>query len=169
MRKIMIIGSGGAGKSTFARKLGQRLQLDVFHLDALLWKPNWVGVPKEEQRHIQKNLVQKESWIIDGNYGGTMDIRMDEADTIIFLDLPRTLCVYRAMKRMVLYRKKTRPDMAKDCPERFNIAFLKWIWRYPNEKRPAILAKLNALSEEKTVVHLRRKKDVRAFLEEHTV
>ena len=74
MKKIILIGSGGAGKSTLAKHLGEKLGIKVFHLDALLWKPNWVGVPREEQIQVQNELVKNEQWIIDGNYGATMDI-----------------------------------------------------------------------------------------------
>ena len=136
MKKIILIGSGGAGKSTLARKLGEKLHLEGYHLDTRLWKPNWVGVSRDEQKVIQQALVEKEKWIIDGNYGGTMDIRLQAADTIIFMDLPRTICVYRAFKRMVTYRNKTRPDMAEGCEERVDLKFLKWIWDYPKTKRP---------------------------------
>jgi len=111
MKKIVLIGSGGSGKSTLARKLGEKLKINVYHLDALFWKPNWISVPKDEQIKVQNDLVKTEGWIIDGNYGGTMDIRLNAADTIIFLDTPRTICVYRAFKRLLKYRNKTRPDI----------------------------------------------------------
>src|SRR5690242_17455985 len=96
MKKIILIGSGGSGKSTLARQLGNKLNIKVHHLDALFWKPNWEGVPREEQIAVQNNLIKDEKWIIDGNYGGTMDIRLNAADTIIFLDIHRTICIYRA-------------------------------------------------------------------------
>lgn len=166
MKKIILIGSGGSGKSTLARQLGAKLKLTVFHLDALFWKPNWVGVPRNEQKEIQNELVKKEAWIIDGNYGGTMDIRFHAADTIIFLDVHRTICVYRAFKRMLLYRNKTRPDMGAGCEERFDFDFLKWIWDYPKTKRPEILKKLEQLSKEKQIIILRTPKQIRKFLEE---
>ena len=122
--KVILIGSGGSGKSTLARQLGNKLNIKVHHLDALFWKPNWEGVPKEEQRTVQNELVKEDEWIIDGNYGGTMDIRMNAADTIIFLDIHRTICVYRAFKRVIQYRNKTRPDMGAGCKERFDLQFL---------------------------------------------
>ena len=87
MKKVVLNGPGGPGKSTLARQLGNKLKLNVYHLDTLFWKPNWVGVSKNEQREIQIELMKKEEWIIDGNYGGTMDIRLNAADTIIFLDV----------------------------------------------------------------------------------
>lgn len=81
MKKIMLIGSGGAGKSTLARKIGQILAIEVTHLDTLMWRSNWEIIDRNEQMDIQQKLVRKDEWIIDGNYGGTMDIRLREADT----------------------------------------------------------------------------------------
>lgn len=152
MKKIILIGSGGSGKSTFAKQLGNKLNIKVHHLDALFWKPNLEGVPKEKQRTVQNELVKEDEWIIDGNYGGTMDIRMNAADTIIFLDIHRTICVYRAFKRVVQYRNKTRPDMGAGCEERFDLQFFKWIWDYPNVKRPTIIKELEKLPEEKKLL-----------------
>ncbi|MFC0302198.1 DNA topology modulation protein [Virgibacillus soli] len=165
MKKIILIGSGGAGKSTLARQLGAKLGLNVYHLDALFWQPNWVGLPRNEQIEIQNELVKNEAWIIDGNYGGTMDIRLHAADTIIFLDIHRAICVYRALKRMVKYRNQTRPDMGEGCEERIDLGFLKWIWNYPKEKRPEILKKLELLSNEKQIIILKSPRQIRGFLE----
>ena len=148
-----------------ARQLGEKLKINVYHLDALFWKPNWVGVPKDEQIKVQNDLVKKEDWIIDGNYGGTMDIRLNAADTIIFLDIPRTICVYRAFKRMLQYRNKTRPDMGEGCEERFSFEFFKWIWEYPKTKRPKILDRLKQLSKEKEVIILKSPKEVENYIE----
>ncbi len=164
MKKIVIIGSGGAGKSTLARKLGNILNIEVIHLDRLFWKPNWEGVPKAEQQKIQHKLVTRDTWIIDGNYGGTMDIRLRAADTIIFLDMPRILCMYRVVKRFVTYRNKVRPDMGEGCKERLSWEFLKWLWQYPKTKRPIILEKLKKLEKDKNILILQSIKDVNAFL-----
>lgn len=164
MKKIILIGSGGSGKSTLARQLGEKLKIKVYHLDALFWKPNWIGAPKDEQRKVQNDLVKEEEWIIDGNYGGTMDIRLNAADTIIFLDFPRIICVFRAFKRMVQYRNKIRPDMGEGCEERFSVEFFKWIWEYPKTKRPGILKRLEQLSKNKVVIILKSPKDVKHFL-----
>ncbi|MFD1927068.1 DNA topology modulation protein [Sporosarcina siberiensis] len=146
MKIIVLIGSGGSGKSTLARQLSDKLKLNVYHLDPLFWKPNWVSVPRNEQREVQKELVEKEEWIIDGNYGATIDIRLESADTIIFLDVHRTICVYRAFMRLVQSRNKIRPDMGEGCKERLDFGFLKWIWNYRKTKRPGILKKLEQLS-----------------------
>lgn len=166
MKKIVLIGSGGSGKSTLARHLGEKLKIYVYHLDALFWKPNWVGVPKDEQRKVQNDLIKEEKWIIDGNYGGTMEIRLNAADTIIFLDIHRTICVYRAFKRIVKYRNRTRPDMGEGCEERFDLEFFKWIWEYPTTKRPVILKRLDQLSRDKKVIILKSPKEVQRFLKQ---
>lgn len=164
MRKIILIGSGGSGKSTLARSLGEKLSYPVDHLDSLLWRPNWEAVSREEQRQIQQTLISRDTWIIDGNYGGTLDIRINAADTIIFLDLPRALCLYRALKRTWRYRKTGRPDMAVDCPEKLSFDFLKWIWRFPIDKRPNILSLLQATSD-KQIIHLTYRRAVKQFLQ----
>ncbi|CAH2463888.1 DNA topology modulation protein [Bacillus mycoides] len=166
MKKIILIGSGGSGKSTLAKQLGNKLKIQVYHLDALFWKPNWVGVPREEQRTVQNDLIKEEKWIIDGNYSGTMDIRINAADTIIFLDIHRTICVYRAFKRIVQYRNKTRPDMGAGCEERFDLQFFKWIWEYPKTKRPAILKRIDQLNKDKRVIILKTPSEVQRFLKE---
>lgn len=165
MKKIALIGSGGSGKSTLAKQLGEKLNITVYHLDALFWKPNWVPVPRDQQKTVQQELVSKEEWIIDGNYGGTIDIRLHAADTIIFLDIKRTICVYRAFKRMWQYRNQTRPDMGPGCKERLDFNFLKWIWNFPKTKRPGILKKLDQLPEESQVIILKTPADIKKFLQ----
>lgn len=164
MKKIMIIGSGGSGKSTLARGLGEKLKIEVFHLDTLLWKPNWEPVPREKQIEIQNELIQKERWIIDGNYGGTMDIRFEAADTIIFLDISRVICIYRAIKRYFQYKRKSRADMVEGNNERFSWNFYKWIWNYPQDKRPGILKRLAEYSPEKNIIILTSLREVEEFV-----
>jgi len=92
---------------------------------------------------------------------------MNAADTIIFIDIHRTICVYRAFKRIIQYRNKTRPDMGAGCKERFDLQFFKWIWEYPITKRPSILKRLNQLSQDKDVIILKSSKEVRLFLEKY--
>jgi adenylate kinase family enzyme len=164
LNKIALIGSGGSGKSTLARKLGKELKIEVFHLDTLFWKPNWTGVPKGEQRKVQNELVENEEWIFDGNYGGTIDIRLNAADTIIFLDISRVICIFRLIKRRIKYHNKTRPDVGEGCNERISLEWLKWVWDYPKTKRPNIYKKLEPLSKEKKIIILKTPKEVENFL-----
>ncbi len=73
---------------------------------------------------------------MDGNFSGTLEMRIAACDTVFFLDLPRTICVWRAVKRFFIYKKNTRPDMGEGCDEHFDLKFLKWIWlcRYRQSK-----------------------------------
>lgn len=151
MQKIAIIGCGGAGKSTLARQLGKIWNLPVYHLDKTYWKPNWTPTLPEEWEAIQKNLVQEATWIIDSNYSGTMHLRLQRADTVIFLDYPTLLCLYRIFKRRWIYRGKTRLDMAEGCIEKVDWQFINWVLTYRRTRRPKIIQKLNALKTEKTI------------------
>jgi len=164
MKRIILIGSGGSGKSTLARKLGDVLRKPVYHLDRFYWHPNWVPTPNDEWKEIQKRLCSAEEWIIDGNYGGTMDIRLLACDTIIFLNMPRLLCLIRVLQRYISYRGKWRPDMTNGCLETIDRKFMQWIWEYPKTKRPAILKKLDELSADKRVFILNSPNDVANFV-----
>ncbi|HEY9621588.1 MAG TPA: DNA topology modulation protein [Crinalium sp.] len=164
MRKILILGSGGAGKSTLARAIAQTLQLEVIHLDAHYWQAGWVESSPEEWQKTVEILLQKESWVMDGNYGGTLDLRLSVADTIIFLDMPRLTCLWRIVKRRLQYAGKTRPDMASDCPEQLNWEFIRYVWSYPDRRRRSILEKLRARPTDQTVIVLRSPTQVRDFL-----
>lgn len=164
MKRISIVGSGGAGKSTFAHQLGSFLHLPVIHLDALYWQPHWVATPEDEWRESQQRLVQQDQWIIDGNYTSTLDIRFAVADTIIFLDFPRLLCLYRAVKRRIQFAGKTRPDMAEGCPERIDREFFLWIWNYPKNGRVRVLKKIEQYREGRQVIILRSSQQAQQFL-----
>ena len=163
MKRVAIIGPGGAGKSTLARRLGAQTGLPVVHLDVEHWLPGWIEPDEEEWHERVVALASGERWIMDGNYGGTMRERIARADTIVFLDLPRSTCVWRALKRAV--RRQPRPDMAAGCEERVDFTFLKWIWDYPATRRPGILAMLReARADGATVVRLRSQRAVDGWL-----
>jgi adenylate kinase family enzyme len=164
MRKVLVIGPGGTGKTTLATRIGEQTGLPVLHLDALYWKAGWKETPGDAWVQTVEVLIRQDAWIIDGNYGGTLDLRLAACDTVIYLDLPRFRCLWRVLKRRVHFHGKTRPDMAAECPERLTWAFLKWIWNYPHERRPSILQKLKTLSQKKNVHILDSRHNVEQFL-----
>ncbi len=162
----MIIGNGGAGKSTLARKLHQITGLPLIHMDQHFWQANWVDRDRLEWKAFVEEQTEREEWIMDGNYGGTMDIRLKKADTIIFLDRPNWLCIWRIIKRRLIYTGRTRPDMAEGCKERLTWAFVKYVFSYHKTRKPGILAKLATVKESQEVYILRNNKQIRNFLKE---
>ena len=164
MRKVLVIGSGGAGKSTFARRLGEALNIEVIHLDTIYWNPGWVEMPKAEWQRAVETMLKRDAWIMDGNYSGTLAMRLEECDTVIFLDVPRLICLWRVLKRVVLYKGKRRPDMAEGCPEQFNWEFVRWVWSYPKRSRPRIIKLLEKSVRQKQIIWLRSRAEVKRFL-----
>jgi len=166
MKRILVIGSGGAGKSTVATRLAQLLDLEVNHLDKFYWRPGWVETPPEEWTQIVTDLINRDSWIIDGNYGGTLELRMQRCDTIVFLDMPRLLCVWRIVKRNFRYRRGVRPDMAEGCREKLDPEFVSWVWNYSRRTRPKVVKLIREQANGKRVVWLRSNAEVNKFLGE---
>jgi adenylate kinase family enzyme len=145
MRLVMIIGCAGAGKSTLARDVHAATGLPLVHLDANFWQAGWREPPEEAWAARVAQLAAAPAWVMDGNYGGTMALRIERADTIVFLDYPRHLCLARLARRVATWRGRTRPDTAPGCPEILpDWAFLRWIWRYRKVNRPGILNQLAA-------------------------
>ncbi len=135
MRRVLVIGPCGAGKSTLARELGQRLGLPVFHMDQLNWKSGWQESAPEELRAKLDAVVAGDAWLIDGTYGGTLAPRLERADTVIYLDFPIRLCAARLLRRIWTWRGRTRPDMPEGCPERFDLGFLLYLLQWNSGPR----------------------------------
>jgi adenylate kinase family enzyme len=161
---VAVVGPGGAGKSTFTVELGRRTGLPVVHLDEHFWKPGWVETPKDEWQRAQAALAADDRWIIDGNYGGTFDVRFERADTVIVLAPPRLVCITGALTRSV--RNRGRAVQAPGCHERVDLAFLRWIWRYPADSRPRLDAALGRHREQLSVIELRSRREAGRFLDE---
>jgi adenylate kinase family enzyme len=161
MHRVLVIGSGGAGKSTLAARLARRSGLPLIHLDACYWRPGWVEPPQDEWAQTVAQLIADEQWIMDGNYGGTLEQRLAAADTVVFLDLPRLLC----LRRRIRYHGRPRPDMPPGCPEQLSWQFLRWIWSYTSTRRPGILRRLSDLKPGQRTVILRSAGAVERFLQ----
>lgn len=167
MKRVSVIGCCGAGKSVFSSRLAEITNLPLYHLDRIFWCAGWRAQEHELFLENMDAWLAQERWIIDGNYTRTLERRTQKADTIFFFDFPVWLCLYRILKRAVLYRGKTRPDMADGCKERFDLGFMLYVSRFQTETRPRILDALKNKPEGCEVVVFRRPFEVKAWLEKH--
>jgi len=139
MRRVLVLGPCGAGKSTFARRLGDATGLPVVYLDQEFWKPGWVMTPRAVWEQRVRELAAGDRWVMDGNYDSTLHLRTPRADTIVYLDFPRRLFMARIFRRIAADHGRTRVDMAPGCPERLNLEFFRFAWNFNRDVRPAVL------------------------------
>ena len=164
MERVLIIGCGGAGKSTMARKLGERTGIPVVHLDQIYWSPgNWQHLERAEFDALLAIELEKPHWILDGNFDRTMEWRLEKCDTVIYLDFNRFACIFGWLKRVITNWGTARPDMAPGCNEWFDPEFAKWLWNFNKQNRTRYLNLLKE-AEGKTVYILRNRRQVNHFL-----
>jgi len=163
MQRILILGSAGSGKSRLATIIGELLDLEVIHLDYHFWQPGWQKPGTTEWSNTVASLSQKDLWVMDGNYHNTLELRLQYADTVIFLDVSRFLSLKRCFFRYLKFRGKTRPDLRKDCPETLDREFVEWIWYYPIRSKPVIYDIIST-KPDITLIELKSKKEVARFI-----
>lgn len=158
MKKVLILGSCGSGKSTIARKISKELNLPLIGLDQCYWKPGWTSTPREEWRNKVKEFVKRDKWIIEGNYRNTLDIRLPACDTIIMFDVNRFICFWRILKRAIF---KDRVDPIAGCNSIITFELIKWVlWDYPEKAKKDALKILGKYSD-KNIIFIRSNKDFR--------
>jgi adenylate kinase family enzyme len=167
MQRVMIVGGPGSGKSTLARSLGAQTGLPVFHMDHLHWQPGWVERARADKIAMALAVEDGARWIFEGNLSATYAHRMARADTLVWLDLPVVLRLWRVMKRTVRDFGQTRPDLPEPCPERLNyetLAFWRYIWRTRQTARRPLLAVMDAPPPHLRIVQLQSTAAAGAFL-----
>lgn len=149
MQKVIVIGCPGSGKSTFARALHNITGLPLYHLDMLNWNADRTTVPKEVFRARLAETIEKDSWIIDGNYGSTMELRLQACDTVFFLDYPLEVCLEGVLSR----RGKERTDMPwMEAPDEVDEEFIEFIKNYNSENRPEVVALLEKFADKEIII-----------------
>ena len=160
MKKIIVIGCPGSGKSTFSRALSAKSGIPLFHLDMMYWNGDKTTVSKELFLDRLEKVLRLDGWIVDGNYASTMEMRLAACDTVFFLDYPEEVCLDGVRRR----RGKPRDDMPwienEDDPE-----FLEFVRGYNSSSRPKVLELLDKYHY-KNVVIFKSREDATLFLEQ---
>lgn len=166
MQRVMIIGQPGSGKSTLARKIGAAKALPVVHIDLIHWKAGWIERSGAEKDALIAVEHAKPKWVFEGGRSSTWPERLDRADTLIWIDLPLWLRMWRVLARTQRYRGISRPDLPEGCPEHYNWAFIKWIWDTRQRGRNQCKRLYEAAPATKDLFHLRNRGAVAAFVQE---
>ena len=161
MRRVIVIGSPGSGKSRFSRALHQATGLPLVHLDLLYWNADQTVVSRSVFLERLQEAVAQDAWIIDGNYASTMEMRLKNADTVFWLDYPTEVCLAGLRER----RGKPRPDMpwVERADGEGDAEFWEYVRHFRETNRPAILALL-ARYPEKNVIIFQDRQETDAFL-----
>lgn len=165
MKRVMVIGGSGCGKSTLARMIGGISGLPVVNIDPFYFHKNWVMRDRAKTQGLIRQAALEDKWIIEGNNSETFGDRLARADTLIFIDLPTWLRLWRGVSRAIRYHGRTRPDMAQDCPEKLDLKFMLFIVNYHRNHRPKAIAALESAPENVTRVHLKTRRQVREYVE----
>ena len=151
MLKIIIVGSPGAGKSTFARKLRDITGIPLFYLDMLWHKPDRTTVTQEEFNNRLNGILQKDRWIIDGNYQRTLEPRLQACDTVFLMDFPLETCISGAESRI----GKKREDLPWTELE-FDPEFKQWIQDFPKNRLPQLYEMIETYKDNKEIMVFNR-------------
>ena len=159
MKKIMIIGCPGSDKSTFSRALHEKTGIPLYHLDRMFWNADRTTVEKHVFMERLKNAMEQDEWIIDGNYGSTIELRLAACDTVFFLDYPVEVCLQGIRQR----RGKPRSDMPWFETEEEDAEFISFIKSYNSESRPQVMELLEKYAH-KNIHIFRSRAEKDAFL-----
>ncbi|MCA9192651.1 MAG: hypothetical protein KDB03_12840 [Planctomycetales bacterium] len=152
-KRILVLGSSGSGKTTFSIKLARALQLPTIHLDSHFWLPGWIATPRQEWRQKVTALCTQPSWVMDGTYESSLDLRIPVSDCILLIERSRLGCLYRVCKRKWTIDDQNRPDAPSG--QLLDREFLRYVWQYPKITHPIVMNSIQIYGPEKPVFHLR--------------
>lgn len=154
MQRILVMGSSGSGKSTFAQRLSDITGIPMVSLDALYWEPGWVPSDNAGFDARVTDAAHQPRWIIDGNYtsSGAGELRRSTADAVFWFDLPRRTCMTGILSRIVTSYGRVRPEMAPGCPEKIDFEFFRYVWTYRQVQRPKLLEYFEGLRPDQPLI-----------------
>lgn len=163
--KIAIIGNPGSGKSTLASQLHTILNIPLFHLDQYFWQPGWQRPNRDEFKKTHDQLCDQKEWIIEGMATRLFEYRINQADVIIFLDVPLYICLYRIFKRALFNFGKVFFSSAPGCPEKFpDYEFLQYVWNFNKKQKPAVQELLQHHKGQKKIFIIKNQTDLNKLI-----
>jgi adenylate kinase family enzyme len=164
--RILVVGCSGGGKSTLSQKLAWQFALTYVSIDRdILWLPGWVQRGKDEQRRRIAERIAGDRWIMDGTSPSSFDIRLPRADIVIWVRMPRLLCIWGVVTRWLRYIGRTRPEMAPGCIEKIDWEFLRFIWTFEEKFTPRILLGIGEHGPQVPVLTLKSRREMRQLLD----
>lgn len=166
MKRVVVTGPAGAGKSRLASELGRRLGIRVIHLDTMFWKPGWVPTPPGEWEELQRRELAGDAWILDSQFDDMLPAWLEAADTVVFVDASALRCLWRvARRRLNRHASVGVPSGTEPGPlHRALLKFARNQWRYRTRVRSELLAELGREHDTRRVVILRRAGDTAELL-----
>ena len=167
MKRVLVIGNAGSGKTTFAKDLSKKTKLPLVHLDKLFWRGDWEHLSRDEFDIVLQDELEKSEWIIDGNFGRTIPHRLKYCDTVFYFDLSTVNCLWGSTVRVIKNYGKTREDMGGNCPEYFDKQkrdLYKAILTF-NRKHRKKYCKLLEEQKDKEIIIFRSRRQANKYLE----
>ena len=160
-KKILILGNGGSGKTTLALTCKSILHYPILHLDGIYWDKKWHKNTLEFFEEKTSQFMEKPFWIIEGTPMHDLANRLTHADTIIFLDINRSVCIFRMLIRAIKNICPSKNSKKIDSPANgFSITAIKWVWKFNRQKRAAIISEINQRKKSKVVFFIKNKADL---------
>ena len=164
MKRVIIIGGNGSGKTTFAYKLAEQTKLPLVHTDSIYWRDNWESVSRHEFDEILQVELDKDEWIIDGNNIRSIPERLKVCDTVFYFDFPSFVCLWGVISRCIKNYGKSRSDMGGYCPEQFNFQFYKQVLLFNRRNRKKLYAMIKEAKHVECIV-FKSRRQVKRYLE----
>lgn len=165
MKRVLVIGPGGAGKSVLSRDLASVTGLPLVHLDREYWGPGWKVPDPDDWALRVRELTAGGAWIVDGNHVDTLEQRLERADTVVFLDFSRLTSLRGVTTRLMTRAGRHRADLAPGCRNRLDRAYLRWVWQFHRETRPQVVEALARHADHVAVKTLRSRRQANAWLD----